>query len=243
MKYALGILAGCLAVVSVALSVLLVGGFRLHREVRDANQKLQTELRAAQTRADTLQGEKQKMAADLAVAQGLSEALKARLQEIEAANTTAPAGPPPVIPPLRADAYLGQRWLGQAWVLARNIRVDTNTQRYVYEPVVSLDESLRDDFVVTNVVEREIATQTSYNYNNTYYPHPLYYFVNPSPRPRHGHSQPDWPPATPSTYPAPPAFNPGSGAVIPQKLGTPADQIKTRPQVVAQPPAAPTPSR
>lgn len=230
MKNTLSILAGGSAIVSVSLAVMLFGGFRLHRNVQSVNEKLQGELRAAQDGLDVLRAENRTISEDLARIRSSFEESQARLLEANASMAAAVSNLPPVIPSYRANTFIGQTFLGQAWVIPHNVRMDTNTQRYIYDPVVLLDESLRNSLVVhhTNVVEYPVETQTSYNYNNTYYPTPIYYFGNPGYRPKPDPLPPTLQPPAQLPYPAPPAFNPGSGKVIPQKLGTPSGQIKTR---------------
>jgi len=240
MKSVLIIAGTFLIVVCAALGAVLFGQFQSNRSLREANEEMRNALRAAQSAAEALSAGHQEVLAQMAQAQSRSEELAARIAQFEMAGTTAATGSAPDLAPYQANAFLGRDWLGTAWIIPRNVRLDTNTQRYVYEPVVWLDERLRDSFVKhhTNVVEREIETQTTYN--TTYYPTPVYYFTHPSRyRPPSEPSQPSWPHNPQGAYPAPPAFNPGNGAVIPQKLGTPADQIKTRPQVVGKPPANP----
>ena len=231
MKTALIILGVCFVVVCGAGSLVLMNGARANRDLQEANRKLREDLRAEQAKSDSLAAENQVTAKQLELAGELSENLKARIAEIE--TTSAKEGENgdtvPTVAPFPAQAYLGQKLLGQAWIIPKNLRKDPANQRYVYDPVVWLDEKLRGSFVIhhTNVVEREIETQTQYN--TTYYPQPVYFVSSPF---RHRHGTNASPP-TPS-LPAVPIFKPGNGTVIPQQLGTPAAQIKTRPQLLGQ---------
>jgi hypothetical protein len=245
MKRALIILGACLILLCVAGSAGLIGAFHSYRDLRDANRKMETDLRASQTTTDTLLAEKQEMARQLSVLRELTESLQSRIADNETAGVSEAAseGKIPVVSPYQAQAYLGKKSLGWVWIIPQNLRKDTNTQRYVYEPVVWLDEGFRKQFVThhTNVVEREVESR---NYVNTaYYPEPYlyggyYYPSYPIPRPPASNCPPVWPshptrtgPLAPTTpiQPVPQPFNPGSGKVIAQRLGTPAGAIKTRP--------------
>ena len=76
----------------------------------------------------------------------------------------------------------------------------------------------------TNIVEH--AVETPVYVNNSYYEEPYYYYpVGYWPRQTN-----NWPtqPA-PARQPGPPPFNPGSGTIIKQPVGTPAERIKTYP--------------
>lgn len=229
MKTARSILSVCLAVACVAGSLGLAAGLHVNRGVREANRKLAAELREAQSRMDALQAEKRETARQLALARESAESLQNHMAEMEAAKKVESEAPPPVASPYQAQAYLGQESLGWAWIVPRNYRKDTNTQRYVYEPVIWLDESMRKNFVVhhTNVVERDIETHTYFN--NTYYPQPAYYgYYYPT------HSRPpsnSWPITPQPTVPRRQGDVPAATIKTrPQVLGTPASQIKLLPQ-------------
>jgi len=127
--------------------------------------------------------------------------------------------------PYQAEAFLGQRPLGLVWIVPRNLRMDTNSQRFVYEPVVCLDERLRSQFLLhhTNIVEREVDRPVYVN--NSYYPAP--YYVYPFSYAGSHSNRPSTRP--PTTAPPPPTFNPGNGTIIKQPIGTPAEKIRTFP--------------
>lgn len=245
-----------ISTVGLAIVGLVAGGgllFELHanRDLRASNRALETELRVAQKTLEALRKENQEIAEQLAKTQDASAVLQKRIAEIEADGAKDSEAPmaPPVVAPYQVPAYLGQTYLGPAWVVPRNFRMDTNAQRYVYEPVVWLDENLRNNFVVhhTNVVEREV--ETTY-VQNSYYPQPLY-FLSSSHRHHRGPVQLPSVPRSPSPPQAPQVpsapqlpvsgmqptarFNPGSGATTPQRLGISAGSIKTRPQVLGIP--------
>lgn len=245
MKAAPIISTACLAIIGLAASVGLVVESRANRDLRAASRKLETELRVAQKTLDALHAKNQEIAKQLAQSQDASASLQKRIGEIEtdgAKNSDVPAALP-VVAPYQVPAYLGQTYLGPAWVIPRNFRMDTNAQRYVYEPVIWLDENLRNNFVVqhTNVVEREV--ETTY-VHNSYYPQPLFFFTSSGRRHRDPVQHPAMPqsPAPPQA-PLPPVsgmqpatrFDPGSGVTSPQRPGIPAASIKTRPQVLGVP--------
>jgi hypothetical protein len=233
MKSVPSILSVCFAVVCVAGTVVLVSGFRSNRDLREANQELAAELRATQARTDTLLAGNQETARQLALLGKLAEDLKARIAEMEIGRTKEAEETVPTVIPYQIQAYLGKTFLGRAWIIPRNLWKDPNTQRYVYEPVVWLPESLRKGFVThhTNVVEREVEKQIYVN--TTYYPQPVYYVSYPfHHRPATNYCPPTpQPPAAP-LQPIAPRFNPGSGTVIAPEIGMRAGQIKTRPQVL-----------
>lgn len=235
MKTMLVVLSVSLAVVCVVGSAGLIGGFVANRDLREANQKLQADLEAAQLKSEGLASDNQALSARLEQLQSLTQELKTRMDEMETSKPDAELETPSAPAPFLVPAYLGQKWLGQAWFVARNPRKDPNTQRYVYEPVILLDESLRAGFVThhTNVVEREVERQT---YNSiAYYPQPVYYWSYPH------YSRPGtnrWPPRpVPQTAPPspPPTAAPFGGAVAAQKPALPASQIKTRSQQLGIP--------
>ncbi len=89
----------------------------------------------------------------------------------------------PALPqPFQARAYVGKDYLGKAWVVPSNIREHAETGEYRFEPVIWIDEKARKTFTQTNVVEREIARNTTYNqvYEQPYwYGYPVW--VNPKP--------------------------------------------------------------
>ena len=241
MKTALIILGACFIVLCVASGAVLIGAFHSQRDLREANRKMGANLRTAQTTTDVLLAEKQEMAQQLSAFRELTENLQSRVTDHETASAleAESQGKAPVVAPYQAQAYLGQKPLGWVWIVPQNLRKDTNTQRYVYEPVVWLDEGLRKQFVThhTNVVEREVESRTYVN--NAYYSDPYLYGYSyptyPIPRPPPGSNCPPvhTPPIRPSPaplpiQPTPQPFNPGNGTVTAQRLGTPAGAIKTR---------------
>ncbi len=234
MKTNVIILGASLVVVSVVGAAVLINAHLSNRALRDVNRKLEADLQVAQKLADALRSEKQGTEAQLAGVQDSVQKLEAQLAEYDSARAkeAAEAAVPPAATPYQVPAYLGQTFLGQAWVIPRNVRMDTNTQRYVCEPVIVLNENFRNSFTTfhTNIVEREVPTTYVENNNIA---QPAYYYSAPIHR-RWPHSSTP-PPQAPATPQPAPTFNPGSGAVTPQVIGTPGGSIKTRPQVLGTP--------
>jgi len=228
------------AILGLALGVKAVTSLRATADLRRSNQALQRDLQAARAQAGTLAAEKQETARQLALVVSRHSELTSRIAELEAAEAEedAMATSPAALKPYRAEAYLGQKSLGLAWIVPRNLHLDTNSQRFVYEPVVCLDEKLRGHFTAhyTNVVEREIERPVYVN--NSYYPEPYYYYPA-----RYWPRQTNNWPTQPAPGPVqPPPFNPGSGNIIKQPIGTPAEKIKTYPSAPKLP-ANPAPNQ
>ena len=225
----------------VAACLALVSEFRLNRELRNTNRQLELALRDLQARSEALGSEKQEALNQAALARDSSQSLQAKIADLEADNAreAEASTTPPVLKPYQVQAYLGQDLLGWVWVIPRNLRLDTNTQHYVYEPVVWLDEAFRNRFVVhhTNVVEREVEAPATY-VNNSYYPQPVYFVASPVRHYRRPKQLPSQPPPSGGTQSAP-VFNPGNGTTTPQQLGPPANLVMTRPPVLGTPPVQP----
>lgn len=232
MKTLMTILSICLAAVLVGGGIAWTTEVRVNRDLRETNQRLEAELRAVQEDSRMLRDAKEKVARQLATAQATSEELNTRLAELNSANDSVVQ--PESVPrfnPFPAPAYLGQKHLGQAWIIPRNIRKDPKTQGYVYEPIIWLDENLRKGFVThhTNIVEREVESRTYVN--NIQYPQPVYYGYRPIHRRPPTNSYPPAPqlPDPPIVQPGPPNLNSGAGLLIPQKIWRPSDLNQRRP--------------
>jgi len=231
MKTTLVLLSTVIAIVVIAGGIALVGTHRSNRILENENRRLAGELGVAEAAAVTLRAEKQQNSERLTAAQELSTSLLTKLAETEADNPKITDAPE--VKPYQTTAYLGQTLLGPVWIVPRNLRMDTNTQRYVYEPVVVLDERYRGSFVThhTNIVEREVAkTYVDHNYYaNDFYTGPAYYFPA-----RYPHGSNHFPRPLPTPLPAQPSppqpkFRADSSGMMQQKLMIPADQIKTLP--------------
>src|SRR6188508_2133583 len=162
------------SVLCLALGITATTSHRTAAELRRKNENLQSDLQASRTRADALVTEKQAGAQQLAAVITRHGELTTRIRELEAAEaedmalSTSPAN----MKPYQAEAFLGRKSLGLVWIVPRNLRLETNSQRYVYEPVVCLDEKLRKFFEIhhTNIVERPVETPVYVN--NSYYEDP-----------------------------------------------------------------------
>ncbi|MCW5553756.1 MAG: hypothetical protein KIS67_16560 [Verrucomicrobiae bacterium] len=232
MKTLMTISSICLTALLVAVGVVWTSEVRANRDLRETNLRLEAELHAAQEESRTLRAEHEAVSTQLAVAQETAAELQSQLagqdspDDSEVQLETAP-----LFNPFPAQAYLGQRHLGQAWIIPRNIRKDPKTQSYVYEPVIWLDENLRKGFVThhTNIVEREVESRT---YVNTIqYPQPVYYGYRPIYGRPPTNSYPPAPhlPNPPITQPSLPNINSGSGLLVPQKIWRPSDLNRRQP--------------
>jgi hypothetical protein len=231
MKTTLILLSTVFAIVIIAGGIALVGTHRSNRTLENENRRLAGELGVAEVAAAALRAEQQQNAERLTAAQELSTSLLTKLAETEAANPKSTVAPE--VKPYQATAYLGQALLSPVWIVPHNLRMDTNAQRYVYEPVVVLDERYRGSFVTyqTNIVEREVAkTYVDHNYYAaTYFTDPAYYYPPRYPQGSNHFPRPLPKPLPAQPLPPQPKFKADSSGVMQQKLMIPADQIKTLP--------------
>ena len=231
MKTTLILLSTVCAIMVIVGGIALVGTHRSNRTLENENRRLAGELGVAEVTAAALRAEKQQSSERLTAAQELSTSLLTKLAETEAANPKSTVAPE--VKPYQATAYLGQTVLGPVWIVPRNLRMDTNAQRYVYEPVVVVDERYRGSFVThhTNIVEREVAkTYVDHNYYATdYYTEPAYYYRPSHPRGSNYFPRPVPTPLPAQPLPPQPKFKADNSGVMQQKLMIPADQIKTLP--------------
>lgn len=231
MKTTLILLSTVFAIVIIAGGSALVGTHRSNRTLENENRRLAGELGVAEWAAAALRAEKQQSSERLTAAQELSTSLLTRLAETEAANPKSTVAPE--VKPYQATAYLGQALLGPVWIVPRNLRLDTNAQRYVYEPVVVLDERYRGSFVTyqTNIVEREVAkTFVDHNfYATTFFTGPAFCYPPSHPRGSNQFPRPLPAPLPAQPLPPQPKFKADSSGVMQQKLMIPANQIKTLP--------------
>jgi outer membrane murein-binding lipoprotein Lpp len=67
----------------------------------------------------------------------------------------------------RVRAYLGNQQVGMGWLVPHQFRTNAVDGQVGYEPVIVLDESVREKVGVTqtNVVERDVSRATTVNYN------------------------------------------------------------------------------
>lgn len=212
---------------ALALSLAAVTQRIEAARLRNANQSLQREVNTLRTQAEALAAEKREYVRQLAALSDRHGELASRVAELEAADAADAsfATSQVALKPYQAEAFLGRKPLGLVWIVPRNLRMDSNTQRLVYEPVVCLDEKLRGKFEVhhTNTIEQVVETPVyvNNNYFNEPYSYPIRYW------PRQTNIWPNQPGSAPQ--PNPPSFNPGNRTIIKQPIGTPAEKIKTYP--------------
>jgi hypothetical protein len=67
----------------------------------------------------------------------------------------------------RVRVFLGNEQVGMGWFVPHNIRTNVANGQVGYEPVIVLDEAVREQVGVTrtHVVEREVSRPTTVNYN------------------------------------------------------------------------------
>jgi hypothetical protein len=155
----LGTVALACAVVTVAT---LLDNRQLRREIREA--RLEGNRAAAEAQRN---GDQDR---ELAAREEQLRNVEAELAELRSrAITNAPA-PAAAARPVRVRTYLGQRYLGLAWIVPGQAAKDPATGQMAYEPVVLMDESIREAVGVskTNIVEREVVRPTTVNYNYSY---------------------------------------------------------------------------
>ncbi len=174
---------------NLTVCILLTVGFAAVaatlRGIYDDNRRLLTEIQTL--RADLQRGaeeikqlENQK--ADLAVelASKRDQLQDAQTEPAEASEANSRTNEVVVSPwtprPVKVRTFLDNRYVGMSWLAPSGISKDPKTGAVTYEPVLVLDETVKQSLVVykTNVVEREVARSTTVNYN---YPWPGYYPV------------------------------------------------------------------
>ena len=224
------VLTTCLALLTAGTLTLLSWQYRQSRQLAAEKQQLTEALRESEQTIATLTLENAAVSDQLRILETSQQELRGRMDALEEADRAA-AGTLPQ--PYRVRAFLGQDNVGGAWIVPHNVRRDAASGRYVFEPLLVIDESAKGHFTVnhTNVVEREVHTTEIYE---AYNPYPYYYYVTPgrpgyTNRPPTGSHPPTRPPVTVSPQ-IPQAdararlFAP-PGAVVnsrPQVLGTPA---------------------
>lgn len=135
-------------------------------------------------------------------AEAASQRAEAELASVKAAATNHAEAKPVQPQPFQARAYVGNDYLGLAWVIPSNVKPHAETGEYRFEPVIWIDERNRKAFTQTNVVEREVVRNTS---TTQVYQQPYWYgypvWIRPQPETP---GQPAQPPAQrPPTLPSP----------------------------------------
>ena len=169
--------------------ILLTVGFAVVaaalRGIYDDNRRLLTEIHTLRTDSQRaaeeikqLENRKADLAAELASKRDPLPEAQTEPAEARETNTrtnefvVSPSTPRPV----KVRTFLDNRYVGMSWLAPSGVSKDPKTGAVTYEPVVVLDETVKQSLVVyqTNVVEREVARSTTVNYN---YPWPGYYPV------------------------------------------------------------------
>jgi hypothetical protein len=229
MKTILVVISSCLAVLTACVGSAVIQA----RQQAEANQRAAAELREQNqelsAQISTLAADKARLETTLQTQAAANKTLQEQLEQQRPEIQTAPEPVPPP-KPFRVPTYLGRELLGDAWLVPRNFAQDPETGRVSYEPVILLDEKLRERFTArvyeTNYVAQPVPVADTGNYippNNYYYP--VYYAVDNGRRPdrpnRPPHRPPNQPPSRP-TFPAVPGNNSPWGSVfVPPRFSPP----------------------
>jgi len=162
-----------LGVAVAAVAATLVGVFEENRNLR---QEIRIAQADAQRVADELQGleaEKGDLTAELSdkrdeLQKAQSELADAKETQSRTNEVAASSATPR---PVKVRTYLGNQYLGMSWLIPSGVSRNPKSGAVTYEPVLVLDESLKQNLVTykTNVIEREVAATVNYNYPWTYY--------------------------------------------------------------------------
>jgi hypothetical protein len=180
MKTSVIALCVLLVVTSTVFTLTLLVELKESRDLRRENQRLWAELRTTKVQAQDLEDAKSDTATKLAAKHGEVRALEARLAKAEAETPTAKtngttAGQ--VFRPYQLRAFLGNRFVGRAWIVPSNVTKDTKTGQINFEPLVVLEDEARRILSETNVVERDVVRYQTVN--NNYSPYPYYWYYYP----------------------------------------------------------------
>ncbi|MBU6402962.1 MAG: hypothetical protein KGS61_21790 [Verrucomicrobia bacterium] len=143
MKSWLVALAVCLTLAVLALTLIVVVQAYDHRLVSSEKAALERDLRSASLRISDLQQEQAAVVKDLQTRSTEVQDLTAKLADATEASTNPPVGSTLPPRPYQAPAYLGNQYLGLAWVVPRNIVRNPRTGRFTFEPALVLDPGLK----------------------------------------------------------------------------------------------------
>jgi hypothetical protein len=197
------LLGSLFGAIGLALAASLFGGvmFFEQRQLQSDQQSLRTELEQARTQAREWTEERETMNAELVGQRARVEELSSEVMSLREA--TAGAEQEMVRLPVqshRVRAYLGNQQVGMGWLVPHQMRTNKIDGRVSYEPVIVLDESVRQRVAGarTEPVEPEPQRPTSvtYNYQNYAGSWPVWW-VRPAP----GKPIQPSPPSTPSPQP------------------------------------------
>jgi hypothetical protein len=150
---------GCVAV------LLLVDNRELRLELRD----VRTHLERAGDEVRELKEERHLTQESIDVQRERMETMSAELAALSSAaveRETVRAVPRSY----RVRAFMGQQEVGMGWMVASQVSSNGANGQLTYEPVIVLDDAVRQRVGVTqtNVVEREVSKATTVNYNYPY---------------------------------------------------------------------------
>jgi hypothetical protein len=166
------ILIGLTLVVTTV--VLGLGGMAVlllmdNRELRSELRDVRTQLERSGEEVRGLKEERQLTRESIEVQRERMETMSAELAALSSAadeRETVRAVPRSY----RVRAFMGQQEVGMGWMVASQVSSNGVTGQLTYEPVIVLDEAVRQRVGVTqtNVVEREVTKSTTVNYNYPY---------------------------------------------------------------------------
>jgi len=163
-----------MGVAVAAVAATLVGVLDENRMLRREIEKARADVLKAADQIKGLEAEKGDMIVELTGQRDERQrAEDERAETKEAASKTNEIAAPR---PVKVRTFLGNQYVGMSWLVPSGVSKDPRTGALTYEPVLILDESLRQNLVTyrTNVVEREVSRATTVNYN---YPWIYYYPV------------------------------------------------------------------
>lgn len=175
------------------------------------NRDLRSEARSVRAELSRIQEDAREWTAERELASAELAAQRERVEELSAAlaslsnEQTAPASEGSVRLPVqshRVRAYLGNKDVGMAWLVPNRMRTNAVDGQVSYEPVIVLDDAVRQRVGVTQpeMPAREVSRSTTVNYYPQLYPSgwPIYWRKLQPKEPGH-----DVPPPV-STPPKPP---------------------------------------
>src|ERR1041385_5305742 len=166
------ILCLSLSVTLAAVTVTTLGILDENRNLRKAIQTARTDLDRVGNEVKGLEEEKGNLTAELANQR--DELDKAGNELADARETNSKTNEVAKPRPVKVRTFSGNQYLGQSWLGPTGVKEDPAPGLTTYEPVVFLDDSVKQGLVAyrTNVVEREVPQATTVNYN---YPWVYYY--------------------------------------------------------------------
>jgi hypothetical protein len=157
--------------VGATCMVLAAAGLTLTRFLEDRERQSDRQLpssEANQAQSDALEWTEEQEAAKAELRARVEELSAEVLALKEAAQESAEAKSIRLpVQSHRVRVFLGNQEVGMGWFVPHNIRTNVANGQVGYEPVIVLDEGVREQVGVTrtNVVEREVSRPTTVNYN------------------------------------------------------------------------------